>query len=144
MRNFRFSLEKILSWRRTELQAEEAHLAVLFGERSRLDGARAEIRVARERAECRVIEAKAVDGIELESLGGFRRRLENELIALDRRRAQSGEAILEQRARVVNANRRVKLLEKLKDRRLGEWQLAWQRETESLASEVFLARWHRE
>jgi hypothetical protein len=66
------------------------------------------------------------------------------LISLDRRRVQSGEEILKQRARVVDANRRVKLLEKLKDRRLVEWRLAWQRETDSLASEAFLARWQRE
>lgn len=144
MRNFRFSLEKILSWRRTELQTEEARLAALFAERTRLDAARAEIRAARERAANRMFEAEAVDGIELESLEGYRRRMEKELIALDRRRAQSAEEIVKQRARVVDAHRSVRLLEKLKDRRLGEWRLALQRETDSLASEAFLARWRRQ
>jgi hypothetical protein len=143
MRSFRFSLEKILSWRRTELQSEEARLAALFAERTRLDAARTEIHAASERAGNRMLEAEAVDGIELESLDGYRRRMDRELIALDRRRAQSGEEILGQRARVVEAHRRVRLLEKLKDRRLGEWRLAWQRETDSLASEAFLARWRR-
>jgi hypothetical protein len=143
MRSFRFSLEKILSWRRTELQAEEARLAGLFAERTQLDAARTEIHAASERAGNRMLEAEAVDGIELESLDGYRRRMDRELIALDRRRAQSGEEILKQRARVVEAHRRVRLLEKLKDRRLGEWRLAWQRETDSLASEAFLARWRR-
>ena len=144
MRNFRFSLERVLSWRRTELQAEEARLAALFAERSRLDTARAEIRAARDGAGNRLLQAEAVDGIELESLEGYRRRMEKELIAMDRRRAQSAEAILKQRATVVDAHRRVRLLEKLKDRRLGEWRLDWQRENENLASESFLARWRRE
>jgi hypothetical protein len=144
MRNFRFSLEKVLSWRRTELQTEEARLAALFAERTRLDTARAEIRAARECAANRMFEAESVDGIELESLEGYRRRMEKELIAMDRRRAQSAEEILKQRARVVDAHRRVRLLEKLKDRRLGEWRLDWQRETDSLASEAFLARWRRQ
>ena len=144
MQNFRFSLEKILSWRRTELQAEEARLAALFAERSRLDGAREQIRAARDSASSRLIEAGTIDGADLASLSGFLRRMENELIALDRQRAQSGEAILKQRVRVVEFHRRVRLLEKLKDRRLGEWRLAWQRETDSLASEAFLARWHRQ
>jgi hypothetical protein len=144
MRNFRFSLEKVLSWRGTELRAEEARLTALFAERARLDAARAGIRAASERAANRMFQAEAVDGIELESLQGYRRRMERELIALDRRRAQSAEEILKQRARVVDAHRRVRLLEKLKDRRLGEWRLAWQRENENLASESFLARWHRE
>ena len=144
MRNFRFSLERVLSWRRTELQAEEARLAALFAERSRLDTARAEIRAARDGAGNRLLQAEAVDGIELESLEGYRRRMEKELIAMDRRRAQSAEAILKQRATVVDAHRRVRLLEKLKDRHLGEWRLDWQRENENLASESFLARWRRE
>ena len=143
MRNFRFSLERVLSWRGTELQAEEARLAALFAERIRLDAARAEIGAARERAGNQMLEAEAVDGIELESLEGYQRRMEKELIAVDRQRAQTGEEILKQRARVVDAHRRVRLLEKLRDRRLGEWRLAWQRETENLASESFLARWHR-
>jgi len=144
MRSFRFSLEKVLSWRRTELQAEEARLAALFAQRTRLDAARAEIRAVRDRAGSRMLEAGPIDGVELASLSGYLRRLEKELIALDRQRAQSGEEILKQRARVVDAHRRVRLLEKLKDRRLGEWRLDWQRENENLASESFLARWRRE
>jgi len=144
MRSFRFSLEKVLSWRRTELQAEEARLAALFAQRTRLDAARAEIRAVRDRAGSRMLEAGPIDGVELASLSGYLRRLEKELIALDRQRAQSGEEILKQGARVVDAHRRVRLLEKLKDRRLGEWRLDWQRENENLASESFLARWRRE
>ena len=144
MQNFRFSLEKILSWRRTELQAEEARLAALFAERSRLDTAREQVRATRDTAGSRMLGAGTIDGTDLASLSGFLRRMENELIALDRQRVQSGEAILKQRARVVEFHRRVRLLEKLKDRRLGEWRLSWQRETDSLASEAFLARWHRQ
>jgi len=144
MRNFRFSLERILSWRRTELQAEEARLAALFTERSRLDARRAEIRDAREGASRRLWASGAVDGSELESLQGYRQRLEKELVAVDRRRAQSGEQIAMQQARLVDAHRRVRLLEKLKSRRFGEWQAAWQREVDNLASEAFLARWHRD
>ena len=143
MRNFRFSLEKILIWRRTELQSEEARLAAMLAERSRLDAARAEIRAAREHAGSQMLEAGSIDGIELASLSGYLQRLEKELIAMDRRRAQSAEEILKQRARMVDAHRRVRLLEKLKDRRFGEWRLTWQRETDSLASESFLARWPR-
>ncbi|HVP47005.1 MAG TPA: hypothetical protein VMT32_10500 [Bryobacteraceae bacterium] len=144
MRNFRFSLEKILSWRSTELQAEEARLALLFTERSRLDARRAAVSDARENAARRLLAEGAVDGSELESLQGYRGRLEKELIAMDRRRAQSAEQIALQQARVVDAQRRVRLLEKLRARRLEEWRTAWQREVENFASEAFLARWHRD
>ena len=143
MRNFRFSLEKILSWRRAELHAEEARLAVLFTERSRLDARRAAICDVRESAARQLLAAGPVDGSELESLQGYRRRLEKELIAMDRRRAQSAEQIALQQARVVDAHRRARLLEKLRARRLEEWRTEWQREVENFASEAFLARWHR-
>ncbi|MBZ5591186.1 MAG: hypothetical protein LAP39_03050 [Acidobacteriia bacterium] len=144
MRNFRFSLERILSWRRLELQAEEARLAVLFAERSRLDAARTEIRAARESAASRLWAAGTVDGSELESLQGYRQRLEKKMVAMDRRRAQSAEQIALEQVRVVDAHRRVRLLEKLRGRRLEEWRTAGQRELENFASEAFLARWHRD
>jgi hypothetical protein len=144
MPNFRFSLERILSWRRTELHGEEARLAALFAERGRLDAQRAAVSDMRESAARRLLAGGAVDGSELESLQGYRRRLEKELVAMDRRRAQSAERIALQQVRVVDAHRRVRLLEKLRARRLEEWRTAWQREVENLASEAFLARWHRD
>ena len=143
MRNFRFSLEKILSWRRAELLVQEARLAALFAERSRLDARRAEIRAVRQSAAGRLLASGTVDGRELESLQSYRERLERELMAFDRRRVESAEQISCQQARVVDARRRVRLLEKLKGRRMEEWLTEWQREVETFASEAFLARWNR-
>src|SRR5258708_24208 len=128
MRNFRFTLEKVLSWRSTELQREEARLGVLFAERSRLEGAHAEIRAARERTESRVRSAGSVDGSELAALAGYRVRVEKQLIEIERQRAQCGDQIARQRTRVVDAQRRLRLLEKLRSRRFEEWRTAFQRE----------------
>jgi hypothetical protein len=43
----------------------------------------------------------------------------------------------------MEARRRCRLLEKLKERRRAEWEKARDRELEELASESFLARWNR-
>jgi flagellar export protein FliJ len=143
MRNFRFSLERILGWRSAELQAEEAALAPLFADRTRLEVAREQVRAARERAASDLVAAGAVDGRDLEALAGYRLRLERDLIAIEHRLAQRRQEIAAQRARVLEAQRRVRLLEKLRARRLAEWQTAWQRESENFAAETFLARWKR-
>jgi len=48
-----------------------------------------------------------------------------------------------QQQAVVEARRRVRLLEKLEERRLQEWKMAADREQENLASELYLAGWKR-
>jgi hypothetical protein len=42
---------------------------------------------------------------------------------------------------MLEARRRCRLLERLKERRLAEWTSARDRELEEVASESFLARW---
>jgi len=44
---------------------------------------------------------------------------------------------------VLRARRDVRVIEKLRERRLAEWQAEADRELEGLAAEVFLARWGR-
>jgi flagellar export protein FliJ len=142
LKNFRFSLERVLSWRRTELEREEASLAPLLAERSRLETAGQRILADLARAGRELVAAGPVDGSDLSALAGYRARLEKERTANERDRAGSTESIALQRARVTEAHRRFRLLEKLRGRRLEEWRAGWNREMESLASEAFLARWH--
>jgi flagellar export protein FliJ len=143
MLHFRFRLERVLSWRRTELQAEETRLASLVAERNRLEAARDQVREARDRAGRELLVAGSADGSELASLAGYRARLDREQAAIEHQRIECLEKIAGQRARVLEAHRRVRLLDKLRGRRLEEWHTAWQRELESFASETFLARWRR-
>jgi hypothetical protein len=51
------------------------------------------------------------------------------------------EQIAARQARIVEARRRARLLEKLRGRRLEEWRIAGEREMENFAAEAFLARW---
>jgi hypothetical protein len=45
------------------------------------------------------------------------------------------------RSAMLEARRRFRLLERLKQRRLEDWRLAGDKELEELASESYLARW---
>jgi len=141
MRSFQFSLERILNWRRIEFAAEEARLAPLLAERAQLEAARQDLLAAWERTGRELLAAGAVDGSDLAALASFRARLEREITVNQRQRNDAEQRIAGQQARVREAHRRVRLLEKLRYRRSEEWRAAWNRELETFAGEAFLARW---
>jgi len=141
MQSFRFRLERILAWRRKEFEAEQARLGTIAAERQRLEAAQRAILAAWDRSARDLLASGSVDGGDLAALGGFRARLERELEANARLRREAAERLSGQRARTLEAQRRVRLLEKLRERRLGEWRVSWERELESLANDAFLARW---
>jgi len=144
MQSFQFRLERILSWRRREFEAEEARLGPLVAEQKRLEAARQEILAAWDRAGKELLARDRVDGGDLAALGGFRVRLERDLETNARERREAAERLAAQQARVREAHRRVRLLEKLRHRKLEEWRVAWNRELENFAGEAFLARWRAE
>ncbi len=141
MRSFQFSLDRILSWRRKEFEAEESRLAGLLAERKSLEEARLEMLASWERAGKQLLACSLVDGGDLAALGSYRARLEREIAANDRQGRDAGGRIASQQARVVEAHRRVRLLEKLRRRKWEAWRVEWNRELENFAGEAFLARW---
>jgi flagellar export protein FliJ len=141
MQTFQFRLERILSWRRKEFEAEKARLGPLMAAQKRLDTVQREIAAAWDRAGRELLAGGPVCGTDLAALGGFRARLARDLEANARQRQQGAEKMAIQQGRVIEADRRVRLLEKLRHRRLDEWRAAWDRELENFAVEAFLARW---
>ena len=69
------------------------------------------------------------------------RRSESRLAA-ERQACQR--ALAERKTALLEAQRRCRLLERLKERRHAEWREGVDRELQELASESFLARWNRE
>lgn len=141
MQRFEFPLEKVRSWRQSELQAEEARLAPLVAEQVRLEECRRQIADARATADRELLAAATVEGFDLEALARYRVGLENRRAGIERELAGCRDAMARQRARIMEAHRRLRLLEKLRERRFGEWQTAWERELNAFASEGYLARW---
>jgi flagellar export protein FliJ len=144
MRAYQFRLQRALEWRRTQLDMEENRLrqAAAVLEAMALEAVKIEL--VKSRAEVAVRQSPAVDAGDLWALAAYRQRLLAELQALAQRRQDAEKTLAEQRRKVLEAQRRVLLLENLDQRRRAEWSRQQDRELEALASESFLASWNRQ
>jgi flagellar export protein FliJ len=143
MSAFHFPLQKVLEWRRTQLELEEAQYRRQMAALVALDRQRAEIDAAGKSAERQVREWNPLAGGELAALGGFRlhvQRRQQEMVAP---RAECSKQLQRQQEIMLEARRRLRLLERLKDRRMAEWRAARDKGLEALASESYLAKWQR-
>jgi hypothetical protein len=143
MNAFQFPLEKVLEWRRKQLELEEVRLRLAIAALAELDRSRAALAAAGTRAEVDVRERRPVQGLDLEALGEFRLNIQKRDREAAGRRTECLQALAAQQAAMLEARRRCRLLERLRDRRLAEWTAARDRELEGLASEAYLARWQR-
>ena len=143
MNSFRFPLQKALDWRRTQLELEEIQFRQALAALAELDRARAELEAAGIRAEVAVRNWNPVAGGDLTALGSFRLRVRMEEKNLAARRGEYERKLAVRQAAMLEARRRCRLLERLRERRLSEWQAAADRELEELAAETFLSQWNR-
>jgi hypothetical protein len=141
MQRFRFRLESVLAWRRLHLELEETKLQRLFGELRQVGLAGERLEEEKAQEERAVLYSPSVEARELAALESYRLHVAREKERLAKLRADCEGRIAAQRAQVLKAERDVRLLEKLREKRLAEWQAAGDREQEALASELFLARW---
>ena len=144
MTSFRFPLEKVLSWRRTQLEIEQARYGQKVAAVAALDHARAELEASGIQAEAQVRGWNRVAGSDLAALGGFRRAVRVKEAQVAKRRAESAQAADAHLKLVLEAQGRCRLLERLRERRQAEWNAANERDLEQLATESYLARFARE
>src|SRR5262249_13848379 len=113
------------------------HAAIL----AQVDRQAAEVRESGSTAEREVRAWKPVAGLELDSLGAFRRHVKGKEAELAATRAEAIKRLAAQQTVLLESRRKVRLLERLKDRRLAEWRAALDKETEETTSESYLALW---
>ncbi|MGE5645107.1 MAG: hypothetical protein ACM336_04885 [Acidobacteriota bacterium] len=143
MQRFHFRLGSVLGWRALQLELERGKLETLLAGRKRIAQDLARLAEVREASE-KLLASDAVEGQDLAALDAHRYALARAAARLRASEAECDRDIARQRANVLEAERRVRLLERLKERRLAEWQAAVDRELEALASETFLAKWVRD
>ncbi|MFB3776018.1 MAG: hypothetical protein ACE141_00370 [Bryobacteraceae bacterium] len=141
MKAFRFRLEKVLAWRRTEFEVEQYRTRQLAQELERIELARAKLAANRTAAEQTVVGAAVIQGADLASHAAYLERLNRLAEKLQRQRKEQEQRLSEQHQRLMEARRRVRLLERLRVRRQEEWQAEFNRELEDFAAESHLARW---
>jgi hypothetical protein len=143
MKSFRFPLDKALDWRRTQLELEEAQYKRQLASLAVLDRQRAEVEASGIQAEIQVREWHPISAGDLTALGSYRLRVKAQESEIARRRYEAAQKLAEQQKRMLEARRRCRLLERLKERRLTEWTAERDRELEEIAAESYTARWNR-
>lgn len=143
MKRFRFRLESVLRWRQTLASIEEDKLRKLYSGLRDLERSRAEMENLRRRIPGELAGRSGVTGAELTALDTYLRRLAAVEQDLRERKARIEEQIRVQRQAVLEAHRQVRLLERLRARRLAEWEAELARDTERVAADNYLARWRR-
>jgi hypothetical protein len=141
MIGFRFPLERVLDWRRSELELAEMKFRQLAAALAAVDKESAEWETAGIQSETAVRGWSPVCGQDLAALGNFRLRVRKRRVELAARRIECCQSVASGRSAMLEARRRFRLLERLKERRHEDWRLARDRELEELASESYLARW---
>lgn len=144
MKPFRFRLEKVLAWRRTELELEQYKMRLLSAGLEEIERSRARLTAERVVAEREILQACRIDGADLNVHAARLHYLDGQERALLRRRREQEERIAEAHKRLLEAQRRLRLLGKLKAGRQANWTTELNRELEAFASESHLARWNRE
>jgi hypothetical protein len=141
MNTFRFSLERVLDWRRVQLEIEESNYRKQLAGLAEMDRQREELRASGRAAEEQVRVWERVAGRELQGLGGFRTRVQTLERGMHTARVAACRRLAAQQNLMLEASRRVRLLERLKERRLAEWRAGFEKELEENAAESYLARW---
>lgn len=139
MKKFEFRLNSVLRWRQTQLQAERAALSSLLGHEERLRIELATLRNQRHEAVVSLQQGNGFESLELRALSAFLVGVATRETALLEDIARRQHTIQQQRERVVLAERNVRLLEKLHDKRWHSWTLEYQKHIDANAEEAWLA-----
>jgi hypothetical protein len=143
MKAFRFPLEKALDLRRVQLELEEVRYKQQVAEVAGLDRQRAEVEASGIRAEIQVREWRPIAAGDLAALGNYRLYVKAREFTIARQRFEAAQTLADQQKLMLEARRRCRLLERLKERRLAEWTAGRDHEVEEIAAESYLARWSR-
>lgn len=143
MKAFHFRLDRVLDWYGNLYKIEQTRLASVMAALHATQE-----RIARFQAECLSVERDIIGRHDIPArdfaaLGLYRlraRKLEQDFGQELQRREK---AVRDQMQRVQEAQRKLRLVEKLRDRRLAEHRYHEDKELEELAAEAYLAKWDR-
>jgi flagellar export protein FliJ len=141
MQRFRFRLQRVLDWQQRACHLEQEKL-----KRCLADVAETEEKLAQLDTRSIVIEqefaqSRTIVPADLKALAEFRRKTAGDRNALGRERERQLGLLSAQRETFVSENRRLQMLEKLRERALEQHTLAADRELEALSLESYLSTW---
>jgi len=139
MKAFQFRLDQALRWRATQLDLEKSRVSLAA---QRLQELRAEIEARRAELSdgAGQLSVSGGTGSSLVLWAGFAERARRQIKDLESRATQAEQALSAQLQVVTEANRKVQLLENLKQSEQNKWQAEFNRELEAFAGESYLFR----
>jgi flagellar export protein FliJ len=140
MKHFQFQLQRVLELRSQQAEVERARLQSLLNGRTRFVRDRDNLLQQKLRAATDIRSAQSISGSDLCALASFDRYVQKRRAVMDKQLAQLDKQIGIQTAALRESERKVKLLEKLKERRLIDWTAERDKELEAAAAESYLAR----
>ena len=144
MEQFRFVLSRVLEWYEKEFQLEENRLADCQQALSKSQQSLEQVRALRLHTEQALIGSSSIAASDLRALEQFRRRSLNDEKRLHAE-CDACQTKLQAKIKAVKlAQRKVRLLEKVRERRQTEHTYAVNRELEHLAADSYLAKFNRE
>jgi flagellar export protein FliJ len=134
---FRFNLDAILKWRETQRSLRKAAVAEAAAKLTAIEARRKALEAERAKEAAAVLKAP---GIVLEAWPAFESRLRKYSEALEKQSREARENLAAELNRLTEADRAVRLLERLKQDRMAEWTCEQDRQEQIFADEAFLAR----
>jgi flagellar protein FliJ len=140
MKRFQFRLQRVLDLRRQQAETERTHLRNLLAAFELLEGEIRSLAKQLEEARAHVRHAPSAAGEDYIALSYFENHVHRKAATLETRRKQLERQIADQRAHLLQTERKVKLLERLEARRRSEWTAERDKELETISAEAHLAR----
>jgi hypothetical protein len=139
MKKFEFRLDAALRWRNTQLQVERARLQKLLGEEQRLKNSLQSLLDEKQKALSELRTAEHLQSFDLRTVSIYLVGADARACLLRENIAKCAGPIRQQRQKLLEAERNVRLLEELKEKRYSEWVHALNQEIDEAAEESWLA-----
>lgn len=142
MKRFEFRLDTVLRLRELQLERARAKLQQLVGEQQRLESDLEAIQRERQQAKSFVYEQGNLENAELRTMSAFLLGMDARAGVVRGRLEETARSVELQRKVAIAAERKVRLLERLRERKLEVWKQETNREIERVAQEAWLAGRH--
>src|SRR5690349_2246185 len=133
MKRFEFRLERVVAWREEQMAVEEAQLHQLQAESASLDARRLALDAEQAAAARALVRAATMTAEDLYREDGSRRYAARERERIAAQKTETERRIVDQRKRVLEARKKVELLNRLRAKRQASWIVEFDRELEQQA-----------
>jgi flagellar export protein FliJ len=139
MKKYSFPLSRVMAWRQTQVQLEQAKLERLHAELHGLENRIATLRNDVQASHRAVVLSRAATGAELAALDAFRRSAAAQCGHLETAVVGCRQRIAAQMNAITQRRREARLLERLQERKFTAWTADYAKEIDQQADELFLA-----